>query len=303
MKPSLLLLAAGMGSRYGGLKQLDSVGPHGETIMDYSIYDAIHAGFGKVVFVIRKDFEGDFRQRVLCKYENVIDTAVVFQSLDSLPAGFTVPVGREKPWGTNHAVMVARDVINEPFCAINCDDFYGRDAFKVMSNYLSSLEEDAQGRYAMAGYRVCNTLSSNGSVSRGVCTTDAAGKLVSIVERTKIMRKNGHVCYYDDAGDWTILHEHTPVSMNFWGFTPDYFDYSEEAFRRFLSASSTQENAKAEFYIPFVVNEMINNGVATVQVLDTDSAWFGVTYAEDRPSTVANIALLTKAGEYPSKLF
>ena len=303
MKPTLLLLAAGMGSRYGGLKQLDGVGPHGETIMDYSIYDAIKAGFGKIVFVIRKDFEQDFRERVLSKYENHIDTAVVFQSLDSLPDGYSVPAGREKPWGTNHAVMMAKDVIREPFCAINCDDFYSRDAFKVMGDFLSSLPEQSEGQYAMVGYRVGNTLSENGTVSRGVCTTDESRKLVSIVERTKIERREGVVCFRNEDGSWTSLADNTPVSMNFWGFTPDYFAYSEASFRLFLSDPNTQENMKAEFYIPFVVNEMIDDGSATVQVLDTTSEWFGVTYAEDRPSTVAKIASLTEAGVYPEQLF
>ncbi len=303
MKPTLLLLAAGMGSRYGGLKQLDGVGPNGETIMDYSIYDAIQSGFGKIVFVIRKDFEADFRSRVLSKYEDHIDSEVVFQSLDKLPEGFTVPADREKPWGTNHAVMMASEVIHEPFCAINCDDFYSRDAFQVMGRFLSELPSDAKGQYAMVGYRVGNTLSENGTVARGVCTTDDSGHLASIVERTQIERRDGVVCYKDENERWVAVADNTPVSMNFWGFTPDYFRYSEESFRRFLSQPSTLTNPKAEFFIPMVVDQLITARTATVRVLDTTSRWFGVTYADDRPSTVAKIAQLVKAGVYPDKLF
>ncbi len=303
MKPTLLLLAAGMGSRYGGLKQLDGVGPNGETIMDYSIYDAIQAGYGKIVFVIRKDFEDDFRKRVLSKYEGHIETEVVFQSLDSLPEGFSVPSGREKPWGTNHAVMMARDVIHEPFTAINCDDFYNRDAFKVMGSFLSALPDDAKGKYAMVGYRVGNTLSENGTVSRGVCSTSAEGELVTIVERTKIERRDGVVCYMDESEHWVAIADDTPVSMNFWGFTPDYFEYSDKLFRSFLSLPTTQSNPKAEFYIPMVVDKLITSHEAIVQVLDTNSRWFGVTYPDDRPSTVAQIAQLVREGVYPEKLF
>ena len=236
MKPTLFLLAAGMGSRYGGLKQLDGLGPHGETIMDYSIYDAIHAGFGKLVFVIRKDFEQDFREKVVSKYQGHLPVEVVFQSLEDLPDGFTVPEGRTKPWGTNHAVLMGKEAIKEPFAVINCDDFYGRDSFQVMGKYLSSLAEGSANKYAMVGFRVGNTLSESGSVSRGVCSTDEKGFLTTVVERTKIERKaDGEVKYLEDDGEtWTAIPETTPVSMNFWGFTPDYFTYSQDYFKYFI---------------------------------------------------------------------
>jgi len=303
MKPTLLLLAAGMGSRYGGLKQLDGLGPNGETIMDYSIYDAIKAGFGKIVFVIRKDFEEDFRKKILAKYEGHIPAELVFQSLDALPAGFTVPVGREKPWGTNHAVMMAKDVIKEPFCVINCDDFYNRDSFMVMGKFLSELPVGAKNKYAMVGFRVGNTLSENGTVARGVCATDAEGHLTTVVERTEVMRVNGAVSYKDEEGKWVAIADNTPVSMNMWGFTPDYFEHSEAYFKAFLSDSKNMENLKAEFFIPLMVNNLINEKTATVKVLDTTSKWFGVTYSADRAGTVARIQSLIDEGVYPSKLF
>ena len=226
MKPTLLLLAAGMGSRYGGLKQLDGLGPNGETIMDYSIYDAIQAGFGKIVFVIRKDFEDQFRKKVLSKYEDHIPTEIVFQSIDNLPEGYSVPEGREKPWGTNHAVLMAKNVIKEPFCVINCDDFYNRDSFRVIGNFLANLPNNSKNKYAMVGFRVGNTLSENGTVSRGICTTNTEKLLVDVVERTKIERREGKVQYIDDEGKWVVTDDDTPVSMNVWGFTPDYFEYS-----------------------------------------------------------------------------
>src|SRR5574344_563787 len=242
MKPTLLLLAAGMGSRYGGLKQLDGLGPNGETIMDYSIYDAIQAGFGKIVFVIRKDFENDFREKILSKYEGHVPAELVFQSIDDLPEPFKCPEGRVKPWGTNHAVLMAKDIIKEPFCVINCDDFYNRDAFMVIGKFLSELPENAKGQYAMVGFRVGNTLSENGTVSRGICSTDAEECLTTCVERTKIARQeNGTVAYRDnnsENGTWVTVDEKCPVSMNMWGFTPDYFQHSEEFFKEFLSDSA-----------------------------------------------------------------
>ena len=303
MKPTLLLLAAGMGSRYGGLKQLDGLGPNGETIMDYSIYDAVKAGFGKIVFVIRKDFEQDFREKILKKYEGHVPAELVFQSLDALPAGFNVPEGREKPWGTNHAVLMAKDVIKEPFLVINCDDFYNRDAFMVIGKFLSELPEGAKNQYAMVGFRVGNTLSENGTVARGICSTDAEGHLTTVVERTEIMRVNGPVCYKDEQGEWQAVDDNTPVSMNMWGFTPDYFDYSEAYFKEFLSDPKNMQNLKAEFFIPLMVNKLIVEGTATVKVLDTTSKWFGVTYAADRQDTVERIQHLVDEGIYPNKLF
>lgn len=303
MKPTLLLLAAGMGSRYGGLKQLDGLGPNGETIMDYSIYDAIQAGFGKIVWVIRKDFEQDFREKILSKYAGHVPCEIVFQSLDSLPEGYSVPEGRTKPWGTNHAVMMAKDVIKEPFCVINCDDFYNRDCFMVIGRFLASLPEGSKGKYAMVGFRVANTLSDNGSVSRGVCTKDDAGHLTSCVERTEIERKaDGKVAYKDENGQWIAIPDNTPVSMNVWGFTPEYFQYSEEFFREFLDTQA-KTNIKAEYLIPWVVDKQIKEGKATCEVLDTTSQWFGVTYSDDRPGTVKRIQQLVDAGVYPNKLF
>ena len=303
MKPTLFLLAAGMGSRYGGLKQLDGLGPNGETIMDYSIYDAIKAGFGKLVFVIRKDFEQDFREKIISKYEGHIPCELVFQSIDALPEGFTCPEGRVKPWGTNHAVMMGAPVINEPFAVINCDDFYGSDSYRSMAQFLSSLPEGSKNRYAMVGFRVGNTLSESGTVSRGICGTDENRMLTSVVERTKIQRMDGEVKYIDDNGEWTATPENTPVSMNFWGFTPDYFGYSADLFVQFLSDPQNMENLKSEFFIPFVVDKLIAEGTATVEVLDTTSKWFGVTYPEDRPSVVEKIKELVTAGVYPNKLF
>ena len=303
MKPTLFLLAAGMGSRYGGLKQLDGLGPNGETIMDYSIYDAINAGFGKLVFVIRKDFEQDFRDKIISKYEGHIPCELVFQSIDDLPEGFTCPADRTKPWGTNHAVMMGADVIKEPFAVINCDDFYGRDSFQVMGKFLSALPENSKNVYSMVGFRVGNTLSESGTVSRGICSTDAKGLLTSVVERTKIQRLDGEVKYIGDDGEWTATPDTTPVSMNFWGFTPDYFAYSQEFFKTFLSDPKNMENLKSEFFIPLMVDKLINDGTATVEVLDTTSKWFGVTYPEDRQSVVDKIQALVDAGEYPAKLF
>lgn len=303
MKPTLFLLAAGMGSRYGGLKQLDGLGPHGETIMDYSIHDAIAAGFGKLVFVIRKDFEDDFRKKVLSKYEAHIPCEVVFQSLDKLPAGYHVPEGREKPWGTNHAVMMGKDVIHEPFAVINCDDFYGPDAFRVMGQFLSALPEGSQKKYAMVGFRVGNTLSERGAVARGICENDANHHLTSVVERSKIERQDGVVKYLDDDGQWVAIPDTTPVSMNFWGFTPEYFSYSEEYFKTFLDDPKNQTNLKSEFFIPLMVDKLIHEDGATCEVLDTTSRWFGVTYAADRPEVVAKLAKLHADGVYPDKMF
>lgn len=301
MKPTLFVLAAGMGSRYGGLKQLDGLGPNGETIMDYSIFDAIRGGFGKIVFVIRKDFEKDFREKILSKYENHIPVELVFQSVDKLPAGFTCPEGRVKPWGTNHAVLMGKEVINEPFAVINADDFYGRDSFAVLGRWLSELPEGAKNRYCMVGFRVGNTLSESGTVARGICSTNDEGCLTTVVERTEIMRVDGKVCYKDEQGAWVAVDDNTPVSMNMWGFTPDYFKYSEDYFIDFLK--NNLDNLKAEYFIPLMVNKLINEGTATVKVLDTTSKWFGVTYAADRQGVVDKIQSLIDAGEYPSKLF
>lgn len=300
MKPTLFVLAAGMGSRYGGLKQLDPLGPNGETIMDYSIYDALQAGFGKVVFVIRKDFEKDFREKILSKYEGHIPVEVVFQSTDKLPEGFTCPADRTKPWGTNHAVLMGKEVINEPFAVINADDFYGRDAFKVIAEELGR-PRDRKGDYCMVGFRVGNTMTENGSVARGVCST-AGGNLTGVVERTAISyAPDGRIVFTDENGVEQTLDPMTPVSMNLWGFTPDYFEYSDREFRKFLEKDLN--TPKAEFFIPLCIDTLIKNGEATIKVLDTDSRWFGVTYAADRPGVVEKFAELHKNGTYPEKLF
>lgn len=300
MKPTLFVLAAGMGSRYGGLKQLDGLGPNGETIMDYSIYDAIKAGFGKVVFVIRESFEADFKTVVVNKFKDLIEVDVVFQDIAKVPEGCTYHPEREKPWGTNHAVLMGKEVINEPFAVINADDFYGQESFGILAEFLKSVV-GKKNEYCMVGYRVGNTLSESGSVSRGVCVVDENAYLQNVVERTHIEEKGGTIIYIDEKGEEVSLQPNTPVSMNMWGFTPDYFDYSIEYFKEFLAENG--QKLKSEFYIPLAVNNLITEGKVTCKVLDTPSKWFGVTYAEDRPQVVLKINELIKKGVYPSKLF
>lgn len=299
MKPTLFVLAAGMGSRYGGLKQIDGLGPNGETIMDYSVFDAMRAGFGKVVFVIRHDFEDDFRRVVLSKYADKVPCEVCFQSIDALPEGYKPNPKRTKPWGTNHAVLMAKDIIHEPFAVINADDFYGKESFQVLADYLKSVE-GTKGKYCMVGYHVCNTLSENGAVSRGVCSTNQEGYLTGVIERTHIEEVGRKIVYTENGKD-TVIEPDTPVSMNMWGFTPEYFEYAEEAFRQFLDKNANE--LKAEFYIPTLVNDMIAAGLATCRVLDTPSRWFGVTYPEDRPQVVMKINNMINKGIYPEKLF
>lgn len=301
MKPTLFILAAGMGSRYGGLKQIDGLGPNGETILDYSVYDAVNAGFGKVVFVIREDFAEDFKRVVLKKYEGKVDCEICFQAIDKVPAGYTYNPERKKPWGTNHAVLMGKDIIHEPFAVINADDYYGRESFGILADFLNKVA-DKKGEYCMIGYRVSNTLSENGSVSRGVCATDAEGNLTGVVERTSILRKEDGVIYFaDENGKDVALDDNAPVSMNMWGFTPEYFAEVEEAFKTFLKERG--QELKSEFYIPTLVDEMIHNGKATCKVLDTPAKWFGVTYSEDRPQVVAKFAKLAEDGVYPTPLF
>lgn len=300
MKPTLFILAAGMGSRYGGLKQLDGLGPNGETIMDYSVYDAMRAGFGKVVFVIRKDFEQDFRDKILSKYEGHIPVEIAFQSIDKLPEGFVCPEERTKPWGPAHAVLMAKGTINEPFAVINSDDFYGRNSFEVLAKELM-IPRTRKGDYAMVGFRVGNTMTENGGVNRGVCQTKE-GLLTSVEECKEIRYDDKHEIVYNDAsGNEHRLLPTVPVSMNMWGFTPDYFDYAEREFVKFLDKDLT--TPKAEQVIPDVADALIKSGEATIKVLDTDSRWFGVTYANDRPGVVAKFAELHASGEYPVALF
>ena len=296
MKPTLLVLAAGMGSRYGGLKQMDGVGPNGEIILDYSVMDAIRAGFGKVVFVIRHSFADQFKARINAEhYGNKIAVEYVYQELDKLPAGFRVPEGREKPWGTNHAILMAKDAIHEPFAIINADDFYGRDAFQVMADHLRTLE-GAEGKYCMVGYRLENTLSENGTVSRGVCQTDDRGLLIGMTERTAIGRTANGIEYKDADGSMHPLPADATVSMNLFGFTPDYFEKSEKLFVDFLKEHG--QELKSEYYIPFAVNTFIADGRATMTVLKTTAQWFGVTYKEDRPMVVDRLKKLHEQGVY-----
>ncbi|MFI3296850.1 MAG: nucleotidyltransferase [bacterium] len=298
--PTLFIMAAGMGSRYGGLKQLDGVGANGETIMDYSVFDAVRGGFGKIVFVIRKDFEQDFCDKILPKYKDIVDVELCYQSIDALPEGFTVPEGRTKPWGTNHAVLMGKDVINEPFAVINADDFYGRDSFAVLANALKNLN-GSENRYCMIGFHVGNTLSESGTVSRGVCSTDENNYLTTVVERTDIQKIDDAIVFTDENGEKAELTSDTLVSMNMWGFTPDYFKYSEDYFIDFLK--NNIDNLKSEYYIPSMVNHLIVNNMASVEVFPTTSKWFGVTYAEDRPNFVEKLKELVANGEYPSVLF
>lgn len=299
MKPTLLILAAGMGSRYGGLKQVEPVGPNGEAIIDYSIYDAIRAGFGKVVFVIRESFADAFREKFGPKLEGKIEVDYVYQELDNLPKEFSLPEGREKPWGTAHAILVTKDLINEPFCALNADDFYGFNAYKVMAEYLSQSSDTTE--YSMVGYKLHNTLSDYGSVSRGVCDVDENNLLQKIVETTKILKREDKIISVEPDGTEKQLTGNESVSMNIWGFKPSIFNSLEEKFSAFLKNHINEP--KSEIFIPSVVFDMIQEEKASVKVLEADSPWFGVTYKEDKPRVVAKINQLIDTGEYPEKLF
>jgi len=298
MKPTLLILAAGMGSRYGGLKQLDRLGPSGETIMDYSVFDAKRAGFGKVVFVIRKSFEKEFREIFVDKLKGHIEVELVFQEIDNVPKGIVVPEERTKPWGTGHAILVAKDAVKEPFVVINADDFYGAEAYQVTAAFLKNQASDNE--YAMCGYQLNKTLSEFGTVSRGVCQTDNDGYLITVTERTSIAKSNNQIMYKD--GDQNFpLKENDIVSMNFWGFHPSLFNHLQQKFNAFIQKNA--DNPKAEFYIPFVVDELMHEGKVKTKVLQSEATWFGVTYQEDRPVTVTKIQQLVDKGIYPSKLW
>ena len=303
-KPTLLVLAAGMASRYGSLKQMDGVGPAGEAIIDYSIYDAARAGFGKVVFVIREAFAETFKAAFpASRFGGKIEVDFVYQELHKLPEGFVLPAERVKPWGTNHAIMMGAEVVNEPFAVINADDFYGYDAFRTMANYLTSLSTEEGGKYCMVGYKLCNTLSDFGTVSRGECVVDEQGNLMGMTERLGIKRLENGVVVYDNNGTEKEIAENATVSMNMFGFTPDYFTHSNRLFVEFLSKEENMTNLKSEFFIPMAVNSLIGSGVATMKVLTCDSQWFGVTYKEDKPEVVAKINALIAKGEYPAKLW
>lgn len=295
MHPTLLVLAAGMGSRYGGLKQIDPVGPSGETVLDYAVFDAVRAGFRRVVFVIRREFDAVFREQIGAKYTGRIAVDYVYQSLDAVPEGFAVPPAREKPWGTGHAVWCARDAVHGPFAVINADDFYGADSFAQLGGFLQQTPADGQrpGDFAMVGFRLANTLSEHGAVSRGLCAATPGGQLLSITERTGIGAS--------DVGTGRTFTGDEIVSMNCWGFGPELFTALNRQFTEFLAAQGG--DAKAEFYLPAAVSTMIRRHEANVRVLATAASWFGVTYREDKPLVIAALAELIAQGAYPEKLF
>ena len=301
MPLTLLILAAGMGSRYGGLKQLDPMGPAGETLLDYSVFDALRAGFDRVVFVIRRDFEAQFRAEVGARFEPRVDVAYAFQALDDLPDGKPTPVSRQKPWGTGQAIWSARHAVHTPFVAVNADDFYGRDAYRTLANFFRPTAACATdpARFAMAGYQLDRTLSTHGSVSRGVCVVDAGGQLQTVDEHTGIARgPDGVVHGEPSVGAPVVLTGREAVSLNFWGFTPAVFPLLETGFASFLTTRS--DEPKAEYYIPAAVTEMIHSGAARVEVLPTSATWFGVTYRDDKPLVTAALEQLTRSGEYPA---
>lgn len=300
MKPTLVILAAGMASRYGSMKQIQSFGPSGETIMDYSIYDAIRAGFGKVVFVIRQDFAENFKNIFEPKLKGKIETDYVYQSLDANMGTHTLPAERKKPWGTAHAVLCAKDAVKEPFAVINADDFYGKDSFKKAYDFLTGEVNDST--YCIIGYELKKTLSDNGSVSRGVCEVDTNNNLTAINERTKIYRnQEGKITYEDDNGQTHEVSEDSPVSMNFWAFAPNVFVLIQASFQKFLDENIN--NLKAEFFIPILGDEFIKSGKGVIKVIATTAQWFGVTYKEDAPIVLADINKLVQSGEYPNNLW
>ncbi len=301
LKPTLLILAAGIGSRYGGMKQIDQVGPAGEAIIDYSLFDAIKAGFGKIVFVIRKDIENDIREFLKNKLTGKVKVEFVHQELDMIPEGLTYPPERIKPWGTAHAIWVAEKVIKEPFAAINADDFYGRGSFIKMADYLTSNSDINSTNFCMIGYQIQRTLSDFGSVSRGICEADEQSFLKAVVERPEIFRKNGKIVFRDESSNEIPVPGNTLVSMNIWGFTPLIFKYIEHLFSEFIRKNIS--NIKAELYIPKIVNELIKSGKAHVKILPATDKWFGVTYREDKPLAVENIRELIKQGVYPDNLW
>lgn len=300
VKPALLVLAAGMGSRYGGLKQIDPVGPAGEIILDYSIYDAIQSGFGKVVFVIRRDIEEIFREKVGSRWEKHIQVEYAFQDLENLPAPYKLPEGRTKPWGTGHAILSAADKLHEPFAAINADDFYGRSAYALLAKAFAA-NTDPVKRHFMVGFTLRNTLSENGTVSRGICVKDSNDLLTTVTERTDILPAPGGAAQFKDTdGSIHPLTGDEIASMNFWGFMPSIFDHLGGLFEDFLSKRGTE--MKSEFYIPFAVSELIQKNIISVQVMNSTDSWFGVTYREDKPMVQQSIGKLIAAGVYPSPL-
>jgi len=300
MKPTLVVLAAGIGNRYGGLKQIDPVGPSGEIIIDYSIYDAIRAGFGRVVFVIRPEIEDDFRSTIANHFEGRIETAYAYQELSAVPAGFSVPAERKKPWGTGHAILTAKDVVAQPFAVINADDFYGASSYQVLAQYLAKLDTTSAA-YCLVGFILRNTLSDHGDVARGVCDVNPDGTLKTVVERTKIEKQGDGARYATEDGGWVALRGDERVSMNMWGFTPSLFEPLEQLFREFLEQRGA--DLKAEYFIPTVVDRLIRDGSATATVLESDERWFGVTYPQDKPVVVENVRRLIGQGVYPESLW
>ena len=304
MDKTLVILAAGMGSRYGGLKQIDPVGPNNSIIIDYSVYDAVKAGFNKIVFIIKKENLELFKEVIGDKVAKHVKVEYVFQSTDVLPEGFTVPADRVKPWGTAHALYCCKGVVNEPFVVINSDDFYGSGAFARLSKWIDETELTTNPyKFAMAGYYLKNTLTDNGTVSRGVCEVDENGQLVDVVERTKIQRINGVVSYTEDGEEWFELPEESFASMNCWCFMPELIDEIEKYFIEFLSTEVIENPLKSEFYIPLLVRDMLNAKKCTVDVIETDDKWFGVTYKEDKPDVVKSITALVNEGKYPEILW
>jgi len=301
MHTTLLILAAGMGSRYGGMKQVDAFGPSGETITDYSIYDAVRAGFERYVFVISPQMEEDFKTNYIKKFPSHLKVDYVIQSLDKLPEGFSLPENRVKPWGTAHAVLMAKDKIKEPFAVINADDYYGRKSYKIMNHFLKQTSAEAPGNYCMVGFELQKTVSKHGSVARGVCQVNEKGYLTGMVERIKIYLKDGNIVFEDEDKSLHTLDPMDTVSMNLFGFTPDFFAHIEENFKVFLEKNA--DNPRAEFFIPYVVNNLIAEEKAKMFVLQTPETWFGVTYQEDKPKVLKAIRNLVDAEIYPHKLW
>jgi len=301
MRSTLLILAAGMGSRYGGMKQVDPFGPSGETITDYSIYDALHAGFERFVFVISPKMEEDFKNSYVKKFPSHLEVDYVIQSIDDLPEGFSLPPDRVKPWGTAHAVLMAKDAIQEPFAVINADDYYGRKSYKIMHHFLAQVAKTGEGHYCMVGFELQKTVSEHGSVARGVCQVDKQGYLEGMVERTKIFLKDGSIVYEEENGATHPLDPMSTVSMNLFGFTPDFFAHIEDNFKHFLKEN--EGNPKGELYIPYVVDNLLNAGISKMSVLQTPESWFGVTYQEDKPKVQAAIQKLVDDGTYPKSLW
>jgi len=300
MKPTLLIMAAGIGSRYGSLKQIDRVGPSGETIMDYSVFDAIRAGFGKIVFIISKGIEKEFKEALLNRLKDKIDADYVFQKLEDMPKGIKIPPGRKKPWGTSHAVLVCEPKVKEPFAVINADDFYGLQSFKLVAKFLSNVDKSGT-LYSLVGYKLANTLSEHGGVARAICRVGESGLLTDIIERLHVEKTAHGIFYKDEKENFARLLGTETVSMNFWGFTPSFFEYAREEFERFIREN--YRNPKAELYIPLVIQRLIKSGRCHIRVLESKEKWFGITYMEDKPRVIQELKNLVDKGIYPRNLW